>query len=512
MEAKSSVSVVVEKKEPILFVDFAHAPSPVFEVPLDRKKPSQVITDTYEMNLTTTSMSDPYLVNTDLRPTCQSKCRFHCCRGPAYVAAFLWGVTCNLAYLVSYLLCCRKTYTVLNDKELTHTFFHLWPFTGMVQTKRNEKGEEEYEYDGTVMAKTAQCTFPNFHMDGVKVRWNHVHDLISIQVGAVEYKPDDNKTSDAWSIAKLYAMYTAHYVIKTGRHAFWHFRSQEFYSILLKHFPDSNHMFRQLLDPHSEYMINVNEKVLDSSLSVLNADNTACCCWDTQVFNRATANGLFRETSRSFPSLIRGSPTPILQPFYLVIRQFIKESLVATQEKWNNDNNNNQDLESRKRFFKCLSHYMGMPENLDASKLDDLVDVLTQYMFAVTVLHSAEHYTFSKLSNEVSPMALRIPLTKQTFLPSRWWCQSRKVIGFGDAWRATMYQKMFTTWWKNRLCCGWSDTRLQTTIYDFESKTSTLKEIATRLRVQLPHAEETMQRQFPHYSLPIDEIGRSIHW
>lgn len=494
-----------QKKAPDgIIVSFKDLPTPKFERPVNPKDPKTVITDIRDYNISISPSSDPYYMDQERQPSCKSRCAFFCCRGPTYVVGCCWGMLSSLAACFAYVFCCRKTYTILEDQEFTHVFTHLWPFTGLVTDEVDQKTQEVkgHVMDASGLQKASGVTFEGYEMQGAVVKWAPNWELLSIQIGTQQ--PVTPKDGDIWKLAKLRTIYACHYILKYGVHPSFHFDQQTFVELFWKQYPNEAHFYRQLLNPHIQHMDVINHRVLEGDLSVLNAQDGTCCCWDVQITDRANIHGIMREYTQRFPRLMLKSPTPILQPFYQAVHTFVT-SVLKTQsdEEWK------ADTASRKQFYADLVHYMGYP-SLDADKREDLANVLTQSIFVTSVLHSAEHNTIAGMDIESLPMALRnYTSTKE---PSRCCWGSSKLISIGDAMKSIMFYNLFTRWWRNRAGCCWTDSRLGTTTYPFEDQSSALKAAATQFRVHLIQAEQEVHNSFPHFPLNLDRMSRSIEF
>ena len=485
------------------------APKPSFDRPYraDRSKDG-CITDVRSYGLTVTESSDPYLVDPADRPTCGMRCRYFWKRSVMYPFICLWAGLVSLWQCSRSLLCCRKTYKLTrSDARFTAFFTDVPSFASMIAHEWNQERTElkGHALDLMAMEKLSGVTFDGFKIHGVKVHWKGNWDLESIQVGQLMFHPSD---ADDWQLAKQQVLYTARYVCQYGLHPFWHFQQETFWNLFRRVFTDEQSVFRRLLQHHSVHMQVTNDRVLNRPESVMNAQDSTCCCWDTQITDRSNIQGVLREYARFFPAFTRKSLYPALQPYYDAVSVFVR-SLLKTES----DDQWKQDEGKRKQLYADLAHYLGYPADLSATSLEDWADVITQYVFLVSVLHSVDHACLDALSVDEVPMALRYELKHGMKEPSRCCWGYRKIAHLMDECKATMFQYLFLRWWRNRLCCCYSDSRLESTVYDFEDEQSGYKAAATQFRVQLVQAEALVKKQFPNaVGVSIDRVAASIEF
>ena len=197
----------------------------------------------------------------------------------------------------------------------------------------------------------------------------------------------------------------------------------------------------------------------------------------------------------------------MLQNYYTVIADFVHGVLLSKKKMLMQDD----EIAKRRQLFKWLRHYLGYPE-LDARNLDDLSKVITYIIFSVSILHSAEHYLYTTIPLEGFPMAIKSRIGKRSFLPGRCCWASFRLVGCWDSIKNVFYFNMFTRWWRNRLCCCLSDTRLLSTSYGFEGDSEELEKIAEQFRDNLAKADTLTAKTYPKYYVPLTHCARSIEF
>jgi hypothetical protein len=471
---------------------------PSYTLAHDKRKEDDVIVNVDGLDFKVIPTSDPYILSEDSLPSKKDKCKFYLCRGPTYLFALLWSFIMAIGRCVTYLTCCLKTYYIMSDEELTDNFIHKWPLQAFIK-----KENDHYVYDASEFGKLKKDIYEEYNIDSVKAYWNDRLVLEKIEVGDTTYTPEDDKSTNAWSLAKYYVMYTAQIKIRFGTHANRHF-PQNAATVMVNKLYDDSHIVNQLIKPHIQHMKSNDDNIINSPGSVINSEESVCCLWNLSAGPGDMIQGYLRETSRFYPPFLDKAPTPMLQNYYNTIFKFVTEIIAEAKLE------DESQIAKRKLLFKWLKHYLGYPD-LNENKTEDLVKVITYLIFTMSVLHSAEHYLYTTIPLEGFPMAVKGHISKRSFLPGACWYASFRLVGFWDSIKNVFYFNMFTRWWRNRLCCCLSDTRLLTTTYDFENNTE-LKKIAKAFREGLEEADTLTARTYPKYYFPLAHCARSIEF
>jgi hypothetical protein len=80
--------------------------------------------------------------------------------------------------------------------------------------------------------------------------------------------PAGVEESDAWKLAKLHVLMNARYYIMFAQHPHIHFPLDAYYSITRQRLANTNRLLNQLLQPHLEFVHNVNVNVLMSIVCI----------------------------------------------------------------------------------------------------------------------------------------------------------------------------------------------------------------------------------------------------
>src|SRR5579872_2395452 len=197
------------------------------------------ITDDFDVGLGVTEHSDPYLTS----PQRHSSFIFYLVRGPMYIMAFLWGVLTSAWLLMRYVCCCKPTYKILDDGELTRIFRDVYPWSSLVTY---DEAKSNYVLDASVMQKTKPMVLQGYQEYGIVVRWNRQWELQSIEIDRTSLQIGND--SDAWKLAKLYVMHASNYMIKFSKHPLLHFPQDAFIMITNKYLRREK-IIRRLLFP-----------------------------------------------------------------------------------------------------------------------------------------------------------------------------------------------------------------------------------------------------------------------
>jgi len=306
---------------------------------------------------------------------------------------------------------------------------------------------------------------------------------------------------DDWKLAKLYAMNGAHYLVKFSAHPFLHFPQEAFQVITNAYLPE-DHVLSLLIQPHLEFTRPINETVLSTGWeSVLNPETTTPTCCAAQMCCRDQITRLVRYGS-SLLLQTRGvldekSPNPNLQPLYDCIHDFVDNvcRFVFRDETLIGDKTNIA------RWGDALRHYLQYPlagENL-LKNPTEIIGVLTDFIFRVSVQHSAEHEGLYAVPEQAQPMLIRLPWRRGIRFSDP---NQPPVITRADEFKFNMYSKMFVCWWNNYFF----DSRMVKTKYAF-------KHPELQKMVQDFHREFTSRaRRLPSYEVRLHRIAKAIEW
>jgi len=503
--------------------------------------------------------------------------RFNCYRGITYGLAFVVGILRWLRELVAICFGCRSTYNVMSDAEMARMFTQDWPFCGLLvpitpherapppsssmrtpdrvtmhhhhqrfdeqkedvqdEEKKNEPfpfpfpaqfplGRQMRVLSTEDIATFQEDAFPGTYVYPVRVEFSApVHSdawtIDAIEIEGQRMTSDADGDSDAWALAKLHALQAMHYFIVLEYHPFVHFTQDLFITTVEQLFPDPTHEVRQLIDPHSCYTFEINRNALESKHSVLNAHDSAFCCFDAHTVPRKGIKKLIRRgyERKMVDNVTQFGRVPDVrfQPYWDAIYQLCLEVSSSLLIRLHNI----ADVPSREaefyrlfRWMHFLHEYELCPADFHLSALDPspLALVLTDHIFTVSVRHSAEHHMMARSDQRAHPLAIYAPWSRDVQLghlsTSRaccaWQCgcgqqSSGRIVPLCAWLRQLMYNDMFVEWWNNRV---YADGRLHTTKYDFQSPA--LQTAAERFRARLESLPETF--------IAHNRVSRSIQW
>jgi len=494
-----------------------------------------------------TKESQPYYVRKDsaLRP-----CRFDCLRGVTYLPAILWGLISSCFEFLVVCFGCRSTYEVQSDAEFARLFTTQLPFCTMLETTTHVFGHEVGAPEEQVLVFSSDdiALFEPYLHEGTyvqplrilfrKTAEAGVWAVDTITVGGKQEltRMNDGHT-DAWAAAKLFAWNAMHYFAKLRNHSYTHFCQDVFIAACLECLPDENHELRQLMDPHSDFTIDINHGVLATPKSPLNSGTTSLCCYDTHT---ATRPGNQRMVERGFEigfqaGRMKFAPLklqPELQPYFDVILTFTTAVVVALMARLDAI----PDVLAREKEHQCLIRWAGFVKqqmfvpvdfvfcHADAAaayhvEVAPLANFLAYHIFSVSVGHSAEHYLFSNSNQRMQPMSIHVPWSRDMTLPGgagdpntccAWRCcgfgamSSSRVVPLALRLKQIMYNNMLAKWWNNWL---YSDGRLCTTQYAFAD--GKLQQAAQTFRLSL---QAVSPANATNNNVPLNRISRSIQW
>lgn len=499
--------------------------------------------------LRATDMSRPYWLRSveGLR-----QCRFNFFRGVTYVIAFMFGCIRWFCEIVLVCFGCRSTYRVMNDDEFTKLFATQWPFAGFVRqeyvsnlpkiggnvTSHQISSVETFHVSDVETNELVQVTstadimvmkphaFEGTYIEPVRAVFRRrvtgdVHSawfLYSLEIQNQTMFQELDGHTDAWALAKLFALSAVHYFIILKDHPYIHFQQDLFIEATTQLFPDPTHELRQLLDPHSDFTFEINHNALEAKRSGLNARDTAFCCFDAHTVPRDGIKCLIQrgydECAPTVGERFGRVPTTELRPHYQAILTLCTavatrllqrlHALPYADDRW-------QEFYRLFRWMHFLRQHLFYPDTIQLSHDDPaaLAAVLADHIFLVSVRHSVDHHLFAISDQRTHPMSISIPWSRDVQFNASpgccaWHCgvgirSTARVVSLKAWLKHSMYVDLFVTWWNNRL---YADGRLHTTKYKFEDPC--LQQAAKQFRETLTSIPDTF--------VPRNRIARSIQW
>jgi len=432
------------------------------------------------LSLVQNKYTDPYWVSAE---TMVQSAKFFVVRKLTYFAAFVHGLLTSLPYMAPA--------EVMEDRELEALFESQWPFCSLLRHNTSAASDgKDYYYDGSALGYL--FPLPGYYTAGTVTRFrideNRKLHVTSITVNNKDVVfPGD---SDPWKLAKFYVLQSAHYLVKFSQHPHIHFNWDAMIAIT-EHWLPSTHVIRSLMAPHFEFIRNIDQMVLMSHETVLNAGKDAGTPWavNIQTCDRDQIMKFIRygQTNKNFS---RKPLCSSLQPWYQAIRTFVHTVLTEQQLLIDDD---------VKRWAKSINIVLqyGLPEG-DALSVQDVEDVIVDGIYRISVQHSADHYGFLQVSTKKLPMVTRIAWAPDAAIGGNYQLQSK-----WDGFKEHMYEQMFVKWWNNY----YASTALVDAKYDFgvDNKKPELVEAVKTFRKDLEHASEIT-------FLPLNAVSKAIEW
>lgn len=303
-----------------------------------------------------------------------------------------------------------------------------------------------------------------------------------------------------WNLAKLYVMHNAHYILKYGIHPRIHFPQESFIAICKELLPLEGELLK-LLEPHFKYVRPINRSVLLSPSSPLNPENIwnpepKCCdwkrclqsCYQVSAFSRKELQSLFRYGYKFTENFKPKAPTDRLQPYYEAIYEFVLQIVESTE------------LDDLRKWGDALKHYLGYP--WDGATLihrsDRIAHIITDYIFTVSVWHSADHHGFISVDIRYTPGVIRVPWKPGVEVHC---CEAMNCCDF---FRMRMHRGLFDGWVR----CPFEERRLVNVNYNFSQKKN--RELQREFHKNLHRIYESQ----PEVAslIPVGEIAASIEW
>ena len=437
----------------------------------------------------------PYLIDKDF-PTRKQKCAFYCCRMPTYFCSILETI-------LSFIFCfswCRKTYHIPSDKQIQTIFRTNWPYSALLDSSAtsNATGVTAFTLDTRIMNETHP--FKGYRVKGLLAHFDSDYKLFKMEIEPCAAKglPITVTNMDRqWEMCKLFMMQGANCLIKFARHPILHFPQNAFILTFEKSF-EENSIIRKLLKPHYEFTLFINDAVIETKGSVLNAHRSTCCCWDAQTFPRKDVSTLLNYGYKKWigPSFGASHLPPTFQEAYATIETFVRGILNTVP----------QDAPSRKYevlsawvnlLLTHTSYYRFTPEQLTKENIEETVcQLCTDFIFKVSILHSYEHHGVAKVGVYIQPMSIRD--FHSTWLQPP--CCSWKVVSLGDLFRHSIYNSVFVKWCNNRL---YYNTCLDKVQYAFTDPVQ--QKLVQDMKKNVKLIAQKLE-------LPLSRISKSIEW
>lgn len=302
---------------------------------------------------------------------------------------------------------------------------------------------------------------------------------------------------EAWELAKHFVLQGAAVTLLVVVHPTVHFPMDSINAVTRTALPRT-HVLARLLEPHRYMQLPLNFAVLYIERSV--AHNSQRELYAAMPVNRDSNLELFArgyggiEGNSSFPAyrFTFGPPSipsgygVFLRAYYDVILEFVSR---VTRHIAPGD----ADVA---RWADALASFLpGFPGGADIFSGSNLAEAVSTFIHTVSVLHSADHYAYSREPLELAPLCLRVPPpTSKHMAPVdrtrlRW---RRDAVHHWMARR--MYFQAITLQRLVDVDYGFEDTAL-------DAEAATFRERLHQL-----------DREVPHRYIPLEHIATSIQY
>jgi hypothetical protein len=271
------------------------------------------------------------------------------------------------------------------------------------------------------------------HADGI-------HQACAIRVRDTVYTPCDG---DAWTLAKYQVLsgVNVHQVVLI--HPRLHFPN-DVINALTKSLLPMNHPVAQLIVPHTRISLGLDHAVMNHRRSALlnspqeiytaNALDTDGMCAAVAV-GRLGVDGNDAYPAYDFWGIENDPRTPIGRYCDDWQRAFQRFTTKITSSVPNGD-------AAVTRWADAISQWVpGFPDGREIFQDDCLGRAVGRYLVSVTVLHSADHYSYAAIPVEYLPMRIRIPFPAEKIRTEP--LQLDKLVSREDFFRHILCHRMF---------------------------------------------------------------------
>ncbi len=316
---------------------------------------------------------------------------------------------------------------------------------------------------------------------------------LAIKMNGLCLTPEDGH---AWELAKLFVMQACNYMVVLAEHPLVHFPMDPINVCTLK-LPKS-HIMRQLLEPHLEYQLRVNDSARYSPDSVKrpNQDGIYTPFYgDTTNLTNATYSGQKNQQSfEPYEFKMQPKQAPLaygkyLKAYFDTIYVFVKK-VVEHLDK--------NDPLIQEWADEIAAWTPGFPTGEEIVKGDNLEKCLTVFIYDVAVEHSADHEVYAQIPLDIMPCRIRVAPPGSKSIPP---VDYSKIRNKRDALQHRLAWAMFFK--------PSNITLLKDTIYPFLSPE--LKRLNTEFLQELKKTDERMRHVAPNFPR-LDKLARSIQY
>lgn len=293
-------------------------------------------------------------------------------------------------------------------------------------------------------------TFPGTYAAGTTVLFEREHSgarlrLVAIRIKNMELTSADG---DAWELAKLFAIQGATIRLVFGTHALLHFPEDSINAIAKARLP-TNHILYQLLIPHLDLQLTLDNTVLNSPTSPL--INNQIFPWNAHtgpvdslmrsvrdIYAGVENNPAYSTYSYKHPRRNEEEKYLIfLEAYYQTILRFVQKVLAKIVPG---------DEHVKRWADEVAQHVPGFPKGDVIFVTPDKTGYIRNLDWAVATLiwdvsvgHTTDHYNMGQLDINQNPMRLRVPPPETR----RVRFDRRQLGKWTDFFRYRLFWKMF---------------------------------------------------------------------
>lgn len=363
---------------------------------------------------------------------------------------------------------------------------------------RKAGGVEYYKVDFTPV-KILESVDPTLHMAPSVSLFRRGGDgelaCLAIRMNGLTIRPENE---GAWELAKYFVLQGASLTTTILAHPKVHFPMDTINAVTKSILP-ATHIVHRLFEPHMRFTLPLNHRVQWSEHSILTNDQERIYAPYPSTgasncrFKAVSFSGL--EGNSSYPKYsFAPRPAPIHAQFGQFIDAYYETILSFTRKVCQHIDPRDPDL---KLWAKHISKILpGFPNEKQILKGECLAEVLAFYIHDVSVVHAAEHYTYSTLPIRKAPLRLRVPPPQSLDMAP---VDRKKLNRSIDLFRHQMAWRIFFT--------PTNLTLLKESKYRFEEPV--LQKAARQFIQDLKTTERSMPTR--NY-IPLDQISASIQY
>lgn len=306
------------------------------------------------------------------------------------------------------------------------------------------------------------------------------------------------KDTNAWELARYFVLQGGSLSLVAGVHPTVHF-PMDAINALTKSIIPERHVVRQILEPHLFLQLPLNYAVLHIDRSV--AHNNQREIYTPFPINKESFFSIMKafyqgisENSAYPPYRFSLEPPVICSDYGLFISAYFETILEFVSQI-------TATVKKRDPYIRRWAHYIsqavpGFPSPEKITEENNLARALTCFITNVSVIHSADHYSYASLSINKVPLRLRQPAPTTNNMEK---INLKKLVLWEDIFRHSMAREMY---FKPSTVRKLIDVQ-----YQFETERD--QKIAVQFQENLRKLDSNLDGlRF----IPLDEIASSIQY